>query len=115
MNIEFSLERAVRKRYSVRNYSDKEISEDIKLAIKVFIDSLNNPFGKKVKYHYLNKEDMGNETKLGTYGVIKGAKDYIGTSIKLEPYSLEAIGYELETLILYLQSPYWNMLARWNI
>lgn len=102
MNINFSIEEAVIKRYSVRNYADKEIEDDKKKEIQSFINSLENPFGKEVKYYYLDKEYSTKKQKLGTYGVIKGAKNYIGTSIKLEPMALEALGYELETLILYL-------------
>lgn len=102
MNIGFSIEEAVTKRYSVRNYANKEIEEDKKKDIKAFINSLDNPFAKEVKYYYLNKEHSTGKQKLGTYGVIKGAKNYIGTSIKLEEMALEALGYELETLILYL-------------
>ncbi len=101
MNIDFSIEEAVRKRYSVRNYSEQELEEDVKNEMEVFIQSLDNPFGQKVNFHYLEIENVKNE-KLGTYGVIKGAKHYVGTTIKLEPLSLEALGYELETLMLYL-------------
>lgn len=102
MNINFPIETAVKKRYSVRNYSEQEIEKEVKNSIESFIESLDNPFGKKINLHYLDTEDMNGEKKLGTYGVIKGAKQYIGATIKLEPFSLEALGYELETLILYL-------------
>jgi nitroreductase len=101
MNIDFSIEEAVRKRYSVRNYKDQEIEAGIREAIESFVDSLDNPFGNKVRYYFLDNIDTKNE-RLGTYGVIKGANQYIGTSIKLEPGALEAIGYELETVMLYL-------------
>lgn len=102
MNINFSLEDAVIKRYSVRNYSEQEIEKDKRKAIISFIDSLDNPFGKQVKYHYLDNNDIKSTGKLGTYGVIKGGKNYIGASIKFEDLALEAVGYELEVLILYL-------------
>lgn len=102
MDISFSIEEAVKKRYSVRNYKEQEIEPDKKRAIESFVDSLDNPFGKKVNFHYLDSRDTNNEQKLGTYGVIKGAKQYIGTTIRLEPMALEALGYELEALILYL-------------
>lgn len=102
MNIKFSIEDAVKKRYSVRNYEKREIEQDKKESIKAFIDSLENPFGRKVNFHYLDGKEMENKRKLGTYGVIKGAERYIGTTIGKEPMSLEALGYELETLILYL-------------
>jgi nitroreductase len=101
MNIDFSIEEAVRKRYSVRNYKDQKIEAGIREAIESFVDSLDNPFGNKVRYYFLDNIDTKNE-RLGTYGVIKGANQYIGTSIKLEPMALEAIGYELETVMLYL-------------
>nr|WP_252187845.1 nitroreductase family protein [Anaeromonas frigoriresistens] len=102
VNIDFSIEEAVTKRYSVRNYKEQEVEADKRKAIESFVDSLDNPFGKKVNFHYLDHGDMKNEQKLGTYGVIKGAKQYIGTTIKLEPMGLEALGYELEAVILYL-------------
>ena len=102
MNIDFSMEEAVKKRYSVRNYEDKDIEPHKRKAIECFIDSLDNPLGNKVTFHYLDNKDIKNKEKLGTYGVIKGANQYIGTTIKLEPMSLEALGYEMEAVILYL-------------
>ena len=102
MNIDFPIEEAVTKRYSVRNYKEEELEGDKIKIVESFVESLDNPFGKKVNFHYLHDGDIKNEEKLGTYGVIKGAKQYIGTTIKLEPMALEALGYELETAILYL-------------
>jgi len=102
MNIDFSIEEAVKKRYSVRNYQEREIESDKRKAIESFIDSLDNPFGNNVKFHYLDNKDIKNKEKLGTYGVIKGANQYIGTTIKLEPMALEALGYEFEAVVLYL-------------
>lgn len=102
MYIEFPMKDAVTKRYSVRNYSDLEVEEEKRRAIESFITSLDNPFGKKVTYHYFNSEASGDKQKLGTYGVIKGAKNYIGATIKLEPMALEALGYEFEAIVLYL-------------
>jgi nitroreductase len=102
MNINFSMEEAVKKRYSVRNYEGKEIEPDKRKAIESFIDSLDNPLGSNVNFHYLDNKNIKNKEKLGTYGVIKGANQYIGTTIKLEPMALEALGYEMEAVILYL-------------
>lgn len=104
MNINFNIEDAVRKRYSVRNYSEIEINDEILESIKDFINELSNPFGPKVNFHYLDNASPTDNQKLGTYGVIKGAKKYIGTTIKDEPLALEALGYEMEVLMLYLAS-----------
>ncbi len=92
----------MKKRYSVRNYKEQEVELDKRKAIESFVNSLDNPFGKKVNFHYLDNREMKDEDKLGTYGVIKGAMQYIGTTIKLVPMALEALGYELEAVILYL-------------
>ena len=101
MNINFSIEESVKKRYSVRNYKEQEVELDKRKAIESFVNSLDNPFGNKVNFHYLENREMKDEEKIGTYGVIKGAMQYIGTTIKLEPMALEALGYELEAVILY--------------
>jgi hypothetical protein len=102
MNINFSVEEAVKKRYSVRNYQEQEIESDKRKAIESFIDSLDNPLGNKVKFHFLDNKNIKSKEKLGTYGVIKGANQYIGTTIKLAPMALEALGYEFESVVLYL-------------
>ena len=102
MDINFPIEEAVKKRYSVRNYSDQSVEEDKSIAIRNFINSIRNPFGDKVDFHFLDKIDINDDKILGTYGVIKGAKKYIGATIELEHMSLEALGYELEVVILYL-------------
>ena len=104
MDINFSIEEAVRKRYSVRNYTDEKIKREEQSLIRSFVSSLDNPFGQKVNFHYLDKKSTEDEKILGTYGVIKGASQYIGTTIKLEKMALESLGYEMETLILYLAS-----------
>ena len=102
MKINFPVEETVKKRYSVRNYQDQAI-ESVKLKdIEVFIASLENPFGPNIKFHTLDIKTGPNTQKLGTYGVIKGASHYIGTTITPEPLALEALGYEFEALVLYL-------------
>jgi nitroreductase len=102
MKVDFNIEDAVRKRYSVRNYDDREIEAEKRDMIEAFISGLDNPFGKNINFHYLDGNDMKDAEKLGTYGVIKGARQYIGTTIKLEEMALEALGYEFEVMILYL-------------
>ncbi|WP_422485830.1 nitroreductase family protein [Gudongella sp. DL1XJH-153] len=102
MKAGFNIEDAVRKRYSVRNYSDREIGLDTRKEIEEFIGTLDNPFGNNIDFHFLDGDEMKGQQKLGTYGVIKGAKQYIGTTIKLDDMALLALGYEFEALVLYL-------------
>ena len=102
MNIQFPVQESVNARYSVRNYSDRPIDAETRQAIEDFINDLDNPFASQVNFHYLDQNAMQVQEKLGTYGVIKGARQYIGTTIKSEPEALEAVGYELEAVMLYL-------------
>jgi len=54
MNINFSIEESVKKRYSVRNYKEQEVELDKRKEIESFVNSLDNPFGNKVNFHYLD-------------------------------------------------------------
>jgi len=102
MQIDFNIEEAVRKRYSVRNYGEQVINQQTMQEIESFIQHLENPFSRKVNFHFLNGKESSDKQKLGTYGVIKGAKQYIGTTIEHDSMALVALGYELEIVILYL-------------
>ena len=93
------------ERKSVRTYEDENLSENDLMVIKEEMDKLSSPFGNTVKYAFLETKGDEKEASLGTYGIIKGRVDYIGASIKKdEPYALEALGYELEKLMLFLTS-----------
>ena len=96
------MEQTVKSRTSVRNYADREIEAEKIKALELFVASIDNPFGQEMTFHFLNQDDVPDPSKLGTYGVIKGAKRYIGASIQEGPMALEALGYEFESAILYL-------------
>lgn len=102
MNINFSIEEAVEKRVSVRNYSAQPIEEDKRAMLDEFIRQMDNPFNQKVNFHFFDMDKSSEDQKFGTYGVIQKAKHYLGASIKPAPFALEAVGYELETVMLYL-------------
>jgi nitroreductase len=67
-----------------------------------FIKEMDNPFNQKVNFHFFDMDNSSEDQKLGTYGVIQKAKHYLGASIIPAPFALEAVGYELETIMLYL-------------
>lgn len=98
----FCIEQTIRKRKSIRNYSTKEIEGQLQERVTLFISGLSNPFGRKVHFHVLDLRESGEKIPCGTYGVIKGARHFFGCSIRNEPQALEALGYELEHLVLYL-------------
>ena len=104
MVLEFPLEKTVKTRYSVRTYTNQPLAAEMKENVNAYIRTLSNPFSSKVTFRLLESKTAVNAEKLGTYGMIKGAKDYIGATVEKGEGSLEALGYEFEKLILYVTS-----------
>ena len=104
MNLDFPIEEAVKARISVRTYEDQPLSSEAKEQINAYIGTLSNPFSVDVSFRLLESKAAVNGEKLGTYGVIKGAKDFIGATVPEGELALEALGYSFEKLILYTAS-----------
>ncbi|WP_099204784.1 nitroreductase family protein [Scatolibacter rhodanostii] len=104
MKMDFSVEETVKKRQSVRSYLERPIPAGEKEQIQNYMAKLNNPFSVEVSFHLLENKPSSSGEKLGTYGVIKGASDFIGASVAPGELGLEALGYSFEQLILYLTS-----------
>ena len=96
------LEAVIRRRYSVRTYSKKPIPKQVQEEIQEYIKSLSSPFPAKPSFTLVETELAAGGAKLGTYGMIKNALYYIVSQVTDEPYAIEALGYELEKLILFL-------------
>lgn len=92
--------KTIKERCSVRTYQDKALEPNIKDILKDYMDSLENPFGMPVKKYIIDKELATGGEKLGTYGVIKGAKTFLGISVPDTFFAHVAAGYEFESLIL---------------
>ena len=86
------------ERKSIRTYDERPLEEGHKEALKAFSQGMSNPFGAQVRFVFLEGENK--DTRYGTYGVIRGAVDYVGALVKEGPLSLEGLGYELEMLML---------------
>ena len=98
------LEEVVKKRYSVRTYLEQPLSEENREKLERYFPRLSNPFGGTVSFRLLALSQAPNARKLGTYGMISGASDFIGATAAPGGMDLEAVGYEFETLILYAAS-----------
>lgn len=99
-----SIDEVIRSRHSVRNYEDKLISQDLIKNIEDYIENIDNPFGNKVRVKLIKKDDSNKDLKLGTYGVIKGARYYLSVACENEEFGLEALGYTFEKVVLYCTS-----------
>lgn len=104
MEFDFSVENAVRSRYSVRTFDKRILDKELKEKILAYAEQLDNPLGPGIKVHFVEKETASNGEKLGTYGIIKGAQSYLAVTMQNEEYAPEALGYEFEQLVLYAAS-----------
>ena len=95
----------IKSRHSVRTYENNELPKDVLNKVKTYIDEINNSngiFGNKIRINLIEKNDENKETKLGTYGVIKGANYYLTAAYdKSDDKGLYDIGYLLEKVVLY--------------
>lgn len=97
----------IRERSSVRTYNGKPLENEIKEEIKQILEnnSFKSPFsrfGEKVRFKLISMPefDPKEKKKLGTYGVIEGAQDFIVGAVNKSKYGKEHYGYILETIIL---------------
>jgi len=104
MKMNYPIEKTVNARHSVRSYQKRSIPSEEKEKIRNYITGLTNPFSVDVSFQLLGNNPAETGEKLGTYGVIKGASDYVGASVAPCDLGLEALGYSFEQLILYLTS-----------
>ncbi|MBE5977620.1 MAG: nitroreductase [Paenibacillaceae bacterium] len=97
----FPVEKTIRERSSIRSYEPRSLSPKETELFHDFIKTLNNPFSVDVSFRILESSDALKGEKLGTYGVIKGARNFIGASVQDCDLALEALGYSMEHLVLY--------------
>ena len=96
-----NVKEVIKRRISNRTYEERSLTEEDKKKLLEFNSTLTNPFGVEVKVQYISKKKGADDVQLGTYGTIKGAKDFLAITVKDQPYAMEAIGYQFENLVLY--------------
>lgn len=96
-----NVKEVIKRRISNRTYEERSLTEEDKKKLLEFNSTLTNPFGVEVRVQYISKEKGADDVQLGTYGTIKGAKDFLAITVKDQPYAMEAIGYQFENLVLY--------------
>jgi nitroreductase len=95
----------IKKRKSVRTYLPTELSGQTITKLSEIASGLKGPFEAPFRFVFFKAQSklMGaNEgLKLGTYGVIRGAKHYCAGIVTRSKNDLEQLGYTMEHLILY--------------
>jgi nitroreductase len=95
---------AVEKRYSVRTYSEKNLSGQTLESIRTLFQKHSmGPFGNQIRFDLVPGEDPEKSWRIpGTYGVIKGAPYIILGKVRDRKNALIDYGYCLESIILEL-------------
>lgn len=91
----------IQMRSSVRTY-DSSIKPDFG-SLKRAIEQINNttgPFGHKITVTLVSSSEDSSEMKLGTYGMIKGASDYLVVTIPDQTDCWLDLGFLFEQLVL---------------
>lgn len=104
MIFDLPLKDVVSNRKSVRTFLKKNLSQTVIDDLNRYISALDNPFSVKVRFELILAQSLPDTVSLGTYGMIKGASDFIGVTVENTDMCLEAVGYEFEKLILYAAS-----------
>jgi len=97
----------IKERTSWRTYDPKPLEEDLRTRLTKLLEleGVKSPFdGLAGKYRFglvgMPEFDPNEKKKIGTYGVIQGAQDFIVGAIEKSDYASEQYGYMMEYLIL---------------
>jgi nitroreductase len=94
--------RTILSRTSVRRYDgtslDPGIADHIRTTIRA--ESLPGPFGVTPRFALVSAEEIARIGRLGTYGVIRGAGDFVVGSVTVVDGAMEDFGYRMEGIVL---------------
>jgi len=107
MNFSKPITDIIRERTSRRTYSGQTLENDLRERIIELLENhdLKSPFSKyagKARFELISvpEFDPNERKKIGTYGLIKGAQDFIVGAIEKSKFDREHFGYLMETIIL---------------
>lgn len=93
----------IKERHSVRTYNTKPLTLELIQTIEQLFQEITTPFAPKLRFKLMSSSDFEKQSvKLGTYGVIKNARYFVGVACEKSEFDLVTIGYAFEQLILYL-------------
>ena len=96
---------AIVKRRSVRTYTGEAIDEGTIQKIADHIAGLKAPLGAECRIEIVRTAASARPVKLGTYGAIRGAADFLALVVRDEgPLAEEGAAYMFEQVVLYCTS-----------
>lgn len=95
---------AISKRKSIRTYKEEPVPRELAEKIVSYAETVSATFNTGMRFKIIDLDALEPGIKLGTYGVIKGAKTYLCAAVRREPRMEENLGYAFEKIILYITS-----------
>jgi len=95
---------SIKRRRSVRTYNGHQLSDEHLALIEQFISELKPLFGAKIRIEIIRGAQSAKPVKLGTYGWVKGAVDFLALIFEIAPLAEVAAAYAFEHTILYCTS-----------
>jgi nitroreductase len=92
---------AIQKRKGIRSYDGRPLSEEHITKIKNFLSGLQPVFGGEVRVELIRKNMGKDAIKLGTYGSVKGAFEFLVLLHDDTPLAKLSAGYMLEQAVLF--------------
>lgn len=93
---------AIKERHSVRKYIDRPIEAEKVAAIKQFINECNRESGLHLQL--VTEEPLAFSTGFFSYGKFTGVRNYIALVAPKQGDYREAIGYQGEKIVLFMQT-----------
>ena len=90
---------AIKQRRSVRSFNGEILSADNRKSLLEAINNSSSPFGGNVTIR-LKEFDMKEGYKASTYGMIKGATDFLLLGIGSDEASALTAGFKFEQVVL---------------
>ncbi|GHT62693.1 nitroreductase [Bacteroidia bacterium] len=94
----------IQKRRSVRTYSGRPLSDEHVAQIEQFVNQTQAPFGVKARIELIRTHSGKESVKLGTYGWIKGACEYLALIYEEAPFAETAAAHLFEQVVLFCTS-----------
>ncbi len=95
---------SIQRRRSVRTYTGEPLTAEQINLIEQFIAFTKAPFGAKVRVQFVHSKAGEKPVKLGTYGWIRGASDFLALVCEKEALAEIAAGYYFEQIVLFCTS-----------
>ena len=96
-----SIIEAIKKRESVRTYTGDRLSREQVAEIERFIEQTKAPLGVNARVKLISAIADEKSVKLGTYGFISGASDYLALICKEGLFAEEGGAYLFEQVVLH--------------